>query len=142
MLIAMAASLRSEDLHRQVGAVGIDASGMVVGTGYNGLKTKVNAPLSFWKNRDKRRLYCIHAEINLLRAAQGREIHTVACTTIPCVSCAQALSAFGVKNVLYLEEYERDRSSSKLIFKKYGVKVTKVSKRLVKSATNRLVKSC
>ena len=118
--IAQVAALRSEDPWMQVGACALDKSNRVIGVAYNGLASGKNVPASFWKDRDARRPYMIHAETNLLSLFQKDECNLRACTLLPCSACATMIAAYGIKTVVYNELYQRDTSAKK-IFKFYGI---------------------
>ena len=64
--VAETASSRSEDHYVQVGACALNEQHMVVAVGYNGLATGKDVRYDFWRNRDHRRKYMIHAEVNCL----------------------------------------------------------------------------
>jgi dCMP deaminase len=122
--LAHVASHRSEDPYRKVGAVALDAANRVIGAAYNGLAPGVDAPPGFWEDRDQRRKYMIHAEVNLCSLFKRGEARLVACTTKPCTSCMQMLSAYGVKEVYYTEDYPS--SEADLIAQLYGVRLVKM----------------
>jgi dCMP deaminase len=106
MALAHVASLRSEDPFRKVGAVALDYDNRVIGTAYNGLAPGFNADSAFWEDRDRRRKYMIHAEVNLCSLFTRGNVKLVACTTKPCTSCMQMLCAYGVKEIYYRDDYE------------------------------------
>ena len=106
--IAEVASLRSEDRFVKVGACALDNSNRVIGVAYNGLGSGVNVSDDFWKDRDKRRPYMIHAEVNLLSLIKREDCSLLACTLLPCSGCASAIVAHGIKKVVYKDEYFRD----------------------------------
>ena len=124
MALAHVASLRSEDPFRKVGAVAFDYSNRVVGTAYNGLAPAFNAHPDFWEDRDKRRKYMIHAEVNLCSLFTRGNVRLVACTTKPCTSCMQMLCAYGVEEVYYRDDYEA--SEADLIAELYSVKLVQL----------------
>lgn len=97
MTLAHAAALRSEDPYRKVGAAALDADNRVIGTAYNGLYPGFKAQDTFWASRDERQKYMLHAEINLCSLFRRGEAKVVACTTMPCTSCMQALCAMALK---------------------------------------------
>lgn len=109
--IAETASLRSEDIYKKVGACALDHSNRVIGVAYNGLASGVEAPKDFWTDRDKRRPYMIHAEVNLLSLFKREECKLLACTLLPCSCCASMIAAYGIKKVVYKEIYNRDTSA-------------------------------
>ena len=125
MTLAHAAALRSEDPYRKVGAAALDADNRVIGTAYNGLYPGFKAEDSFWASRDERQKYMLHAEINLCSLFRRGEARVVACTTMPCTSCMQALCAHGVKTIYYCEPY--DKSEAPAIASLYGVELIQVT---------------
>ena len=124
MLLAFAAAKRSEDPYRKVGACALNKDKMVVGMGYNGLASGTNVPAQFWGNRDKRRKFMIHAETNCLSLCKKGEVDILAVTLLPCSYCATMIASYGVKEVLYHEEYENDQSA-KDIFNFYNIEMLK-----------------
>lgn len=124
MALAHVAALRSEDPYRKVGAAALDADNRVIGTAYNGLYPGFSAPEGFWDNRDERQKFMLHAEINLCSLFKRGEAAVVACTTMPCTSCMQALCAHGVKKIYYGEDYSA--SQAPVLAEQYGVELVYV----------------
>lgn len=124
MALAHVAALRSEDPYRKVGAAALDKDNRVIGTAYNGLFPGFDAPEGFWASRDERQKFMLHAEINLCSLFKRGEAHIVACTTMPCTSCMQALCAHGVKKIYYGEDYAASQAPA--IAAMYGVELVKV----------------
>lgn len=124
--LAEVASLRSEDPFKKVGAVAFDHDHRVIGVAYNGLAPGKTVDPNFWSNRDKRRPFMIHAEQNLLSLFKRGECHTIACTLLPCSSCASMIAGYGIKRVLYKEEYERDQTAHE-IFSFYSISTSKIA---------------
>ena len=124
--IAYTASLRSEDPHRKVGACALNASNMVVGVGYNGLASGKKVPNVFWEDRDLRRPYMIHAEANCLSLCRKGEVDLLAVTLLPCSYCATLIAAYGVKQVIFAELYEKDEKALE-IFDFYGINVFQIN---------------
>lgn len=125
MALAHVASLRSEDPFRKVGAVAIDFDNRVIGTAYNGLAPGYNAGQDFWNDRDDRRKYMLHAEVNLCSLFTRGNVRLVACTTKPCTSCMQMLCAYGVKEVYYRDDYPE--SEADLIAARYGIQLVQMT---------------
>ena len=121
MALAHVASLRSEDPFRKVGAVAIDFANRVIGTAYNGLAPGVDAPEGFWDDREARRKFMIHAEVNLCSLFTRGTVRLVAVTTQPCTSCMQMLCAYGVREIYYRDPYET--SEAGVIAAMYGVAI-------------------
>lgn len=105
MALAHVASLRSEDPFRKVGAAALDFDNRVIGTAYNGLPPKFDAPTGFWDDRDQRRKFMIHAEVNLCSLFRRGEARLVAVTAQPCTSCMQMLCAYGIKEIYFRDPY-------------------------------------
>jgi len=118
--IAEVASLRSEDRFVKVGSCALDHSNRVIGVAYNGLASGVKVDESFWKDRDARRPYMIHAEVNLLSLFKRGECKLLACTLLPCSCCASMIAAYGIKKVVYRDVYFRDDKALD-IFKFNGI---------------------
>lgn len=124
MALAHVAALRSEDPYRKVGAAALDHDNRVIGTAYNGLYPGFKAPEHFWDDRDGRQKYMLHAEINLCSLVRRGEAKIVACTTMPCTACMQALCAHGVQTIYYGVDYPK--SDSHAIAEMYGVKLEQI----------------
>ena len=125
MALAHVASLRSEDPYRRVGAAALDWDNRVIGTAYNGLPPKFEAPAGFWDDRDQRRKFMIHAEVNLCSLFRRGEAKLVAVTAQPCNSCMQMLCAYGVKEVYFRDSYPD--SDSMDLATLYGVRLEQVT---------------
>ena len=123
--IAEVAALRSEDPYKKVGACALNQDNRVIAVSYNGLAPGKIADLSFWEDRDKRRKFMLHAEVNALSLIKGGECRLLACTLMPCAACATAIAANGVKKVVYSEIYERSDDSLE-IFDFYGVEYQRI----------------
>lgn len=105
--LALIGSTRSEGLVTKVGCSILDCDGRILSVGYNGLpKKKVAAP-DWAEQRDEKRKFFIHSEINALSMIKGGDLpNIVAITHSPCASCAQAILSYpSVRRVLYYEEY-------------------------------------
>jgi dCMP deaminase len=118
--IAFVASQRSEDPFKKVGACALDYDNRVIGVAYNGLAPGKVVSSDFWKDRESRRPFMIHAEANVLALIKRGECRILACTLLPCSSCATNIIAHGIKKVVYSENYTRDERS-KDIFEFNGV---------------------
>lgn len=118
-------SNRSEDIYRKVGACVLNEEGRVLSVGYNGLTPKLNKDESFWSDRDKRRNYIIHAEVNALSLVKKQDApHLIASTLLPCSACAINIACYGIKVVVYSEEYHLDQKA-KDIFEFYNIELIK-----------------
>lgn len=124
--IALEASKRSEDIYKKVGCCILDNEGRILSTGYNGLIPKFNVDESFWRDRDYRRKFMIHAEINALsRINRDQKPYSLASTLLPCSSCASNIASYNIKKVIYNEDYYLD-DGAKDIFNFYNIELIKL----------------
>lgn len=123
--LAEVAKLRSEDPYMQVGACALSEDNRVIACGYNGLVQGKIVDPSFWQDRDLRRPFMIHAETNLLSLCKRGEVKLIASTLLPCTSCAQSIAAYGVKEVVFNEIYQRDAQAVE-IFEFYKITLTQI----------------
>ena len=124
MALAHVAALRSEDPFRKVGAAALDKDNRVIGTAYNGLFPGFSAPEGFWVSRSERQKYMRRSGSTPCSYIKRGEAKVVACTTMPCTSCMQALCAHGVKTIYYGEDYADSRAPE--IAAMYGVELVHV----------------
>lgn len=122
--IAQTASSRSEDHYVKVGACALNSQGMVVSVGYNGLASGKDVSYDFWRNRDYRRKFMIHAEVNCLSLFKKGEAEMLATTLLPCSSCATLIASYGISKVVYTDVYERDTQALE-IFDFYNIECIK-----------------
>jgi dCMP deaminase len=120
MNLATIAMQRSEDPFQKVGACILGHHNEVLSVAYNGLAAGINVTPEFWNDRDARRPYMIHAESNALARIKMGEGNLLACTLLPCSSCATNIAAYGIKHVIFKSIYTRDVKSID-IFKFYGI---------------------
>ena len=107
MRLAEVASLKSKDPYQKVGCCLLrnDNSAII---GYNGFPSKMKED---WSDRDKRRKYVVHAEINALRYVKPQECYLAATTLLPCNDCLKALAAYGIQKIVYKDVYNMDDST-------------------------------
>lgn len=120
-LLALVASMRSEDPVTQVGAVVFDSKWRVLGTGYNGLPPGVTIENV---GMDKRLEYMIHAEQNALGVTRGGE-YRIVCTHSPCPSCLSLIAARGIREVHYIKMYHRHDASHQA--KVFGITMSEIT---------------
>ncbi len=121
--LAKVAALRSEDPFVKVGACVLRHDNSVASLGYNGAPPKINID---WSDRDERRRRVIHAEANALRYVKPQECRLLACTLLPCNDCLKLISSYGIKEVVYIEEYDKDCSSLTLA-SEFGINLKKIN---------------
>ncbi len=98
--IAKAASYRSEDPYFKVGACVLRSDHSIISIGYNGAAPGVNIS---WADRDARRGFVIHAEVNALRYCtpdQTRDGYMYV-SHHPCAECIKVIASYGIKHVMY-----------------------------------------
>jgi len=127
LLLAWAATRRSEDPYMKVGACALGYSNEVLGVAYNGLAAGKSVGSDFWQDRDRRRPYMIHAEANLLARIDHGQAKTMAITLQPCTHCAQAIAAYGIKKVVYSMKYDFDKGGL-AVLDFYGIEHKCISK--------------
>jgi dCMP deaminase len=123
MLLAYAAAKRSPDPYVAVGAAAFRSDRSTVSTGYNGAEPGVEVD---WSDRDARRPFVVHAERNCLKYAKRGEVHYLYVTLLPCSECLKRAVAYGVKEIIYDQVYERDASSLEEA-DKLGIKLRQLS---------------
>ena len=144
ILLAVSASLRSEDPKTQVGAVIVNEDYEVLSSGCNGLAKGLTLhDVSPDPIQDSVRLdHMIHAEQNAFRLVHKREKPAIIYTTIsPCIPCCQTIASYGIKKVVYKEQYHRCDKFKKF-FDIYGIRYEQLSsesaKRIKNSIKNKL----
>jgi dCMP deaminase len=121
-ILAIVSAARSPDPFRKVGAVCVSKNNRVLSTGYNGLPSGQDAPLGLYNDRENplRFQLTIHAEKNALDLCEKGKVDTLITSCSPCFKCANLISEYGVRRVIYFDEYHRD-VNFKQIFKKQGI---------------------
>jgi dCMP deaminase len=117
MSLAHTAALRSEDPHYKVGASALRKDHSLLATGYNGAPPGVNID---WSNRDTRRPFVCHAEVNCLKYARPGEVSHLYVSLSPCMACMAHIAAYGIKRVVYSARYTRETEAFQLA-KKFGI---------------------
>ena len=106
LLVARTMTLMSEDPYVQTGAVVLRNDWTIAGTGYNGLAPGTDLSPSTWADRDARRPFMIHAEVNALRYCTPFDVTHMVTTHIPCVSCLSVIGSYGVRRVYWDHQLE------------------------------------
>ena len=125
--LAETAALRSEDPYQKVGACALARDNRVLGLGYNGLAAgkDLSAGENFWGDRNGRRPFMIHAEVNCLSMVKMGECRLLAVSLLPCSSCATMIAAYKIPQIIYKEEYNKDMKAHE-IFKFYNIELIKL----------------
>jgi dCMP deaminase len=125
MHIAELAACRSicERLH--VGCVLVRGN-IILSTGYNG---HIPGAPHISHIRDNHEQSTIHAEINSIAncAKNGTSTNDSSAyiTHYPCINCAKALAAAGIKNIFYLNDYKNDPLVS-ILLGDSGIEIIKI----------------
>ena len=124
---------RSTCIRLQVAAL-IVKDGRIISTGWNGVPPGIlhcneyfsskefkEAPLRIsQEHQEFAKLHEIHAEQNAIAYAAKNGISTKDTSIIisisPCLSCAKLIIASGIKNVYYVEKYDRSEGEIALTF--------------------------
>ena len=111
MGVAILASKRSKDPNTQVGACIVDDSKRILSTGYNGFPYGCEDDAFPWersgeKETDTKYPYVVHAELNAILNARGKNLSgsTVYVVLFPCNECAKAIIQAGITEVIYLSD--------------------------------------
>lgn len=127
--LATVAAKKSKDPWRKVGACLLRHDNTVAGIGFNGYPAGMRED---WQDRDKRRLFVVHAEQNALRYVKPDECAMIAVTLLPCNDCLKAIASHGIKRVVYRDIYERDKTSIELAGE-FGIELVKIEKSKITS---------
>lgn len=113
--IAKEIAKASKCVSKQVGAV-IVKDGRILSTGYNGTPPGYQNCCDYWNgeytkdHHEWSKKYEIHAEMNAIiwAARNGIQIEgsTIYSTYEPCSECSKNIIASGIKEIVYLKEYE------------------------------------
>jgi dCMP deaminase len=120
--IAEVVAMKSKDPWKKVGCVLLRHDNSIASVGYNGYPANSQEN---WEDRDERRKYVIHAEQNALRYVKPEECRLLACTLLPCGNCIRMIAAYGIKDVVYLEDYQHDDTAID-IAQKFGINLIKL----------------
>lgn len=138
MSLAQMASYQSKDPTTKVGSC-IVKDGKVLSLGWNGPPRSIDDSLVPFECRDitkplkeQKYPYIVHAEMNAVLNYGGSLSDlvdsTLYVTVSPCHDCAKMLSQLKIKEVVYIEEYQRKEmwDMSKYMFDCCGVKYRKL----------------
>ena len=125
MSIALLASQRSPCERLHVGSV-IVKNNRIISMGYNGFIS--GAPhISRLENGHEQST--IHSEINAITDCAKRgvslENSSIYITHYPCINCFKCIAASGIKNIIYLEDYNNNQIVDILAYDS-NIKITKL----------------
>lgn len=120
MGVAQLSAMRSKDPSTQVGSCIVNSDNKIVGIGYNGFPQGVSDDSLPWKKDgewiDTKYPYVCHAEMNAIMNAipaqslKGCILYT---TLFPCNECAKMIIQAGISEVIYMEDKNCDKESTK-----------------------------
>lgn len=111
LALAKVASSRSQDPFLQVGACALRYDHSVAAVGYNGPPPGIDID---WSDRDERRKRISHAENSCLRYVKPGECYLIAVTLSPCTNCVVQIASYGIKKIIYGEEYDKGENWKEL----------------------------
>ena len=121
--LAFTVSKKSKDPWWKVGACLLRHDNTVAAVGYNGYPAGM---VEDWSDRDRRRVFVVHAEQNALRYVRPGECSLLAVTLLPCNDCLKMVASYGIKKIVYAEDYDRDLSSLELA-EHFGIELEKIN---------------
>jgi dCMP deaminase len=121
--LAVVAAQKSKDPYIKVGCCLLRNDNSVASLGYNGFPAGMKED---WDNRDERRRYVVHSEINALRYVKPNECYLIATTLLPCNDCLKSLASYGIKKIVYGEVYKQDPSTLELA-KKFNIELVSIN---------------
>jgi dCMP deaminase len=125
MEIAKTIAKRSKDENTKVGAVLVDKTNRIIGTGYNGMPTAMNETVELWQ-RPTKYDYVIHAEMNcILHATRDIKGSKLYVTLFPCKECAKLIASAGITKIVYLDDKSKNEVSDS-IFNSCNIHVSKL----------------
>jgi len=108
MSIALLASQRSPCKRLNVGSV-IVKNNRLISMGYNGY---ISGAPHISRVKDNHEQSIIHSEINAITdcAKRGASLEgaNIYVTHFPCINCFRTITACGIKEIIYLEDYKND----------------------------------
>ena len=113
LMLAGVISSRSTCGRRRVGAILVDNKNRIISTGYNGvargLPHCIDEPCpgaGFSSGEGLNACEAVHAEANaLVNCADHTQIHTLYCTTSPCVYCTKLLMNTSCERIVFVNDY-------------------------------------
>ena len=137
MGIAILAAKRSKDPNTQVGACIVSQDNIIISTGYNGMPKGCSDDEFPWArsgntDADTKYPYVVHAELNAILNANGRDLRgsRIYVALFPCNECAKAIIQSGIKEVVYLSDKYADTMMnlvSKRMLDAAGVRYTRLN---------------
>jgi dCMP deaminase len=116
MSIALLASQRSPCQRLHVGSV-IVKNNRLISMGYNGF---ISGAPHISRIKDDHEQSIIHSEVNAMADCGKRGVSLdnskIYITHYPCINCFRSIAACGIKEIIYLEDYNNDSIVEQLAF--------------------------
>lgn len=137
MLVALISTERSKDPRTQVGAV-IVKENRILSVGYNGTSKGFSDDEIPWDSKgeemgdimEMKNSFVVHAEANALDMMNTKDLSGayMYVTFSPCPLCALRISNSGIKKVIYLERFRKEKEYllSKKILEKAGIELVQL----------------
>jgi len=130
MEVAKLAATWSKDPSKQVGAVIVDSTRRILGTGYNGFPRGVDDAWGRYADREVKLSMVVHAELNaILNAHASLEGATIYVTAPPCSECAKAIIQSDIERIVWCgslhlsERWAKSLEVSMLMLDEAGIDV-------------------
>ena len=92
---------RSKDPNTKVGCIIVNSDRRIISTGYNRLTSGLKDSEEILNNKDRKRMYTVHAEVNaVLNAIESVEGATLFVDSFPCNVCAGVIVGAKIKKVV------------------------------------------
>lgn len=131
MMVAKALAARSTCCRRSVGCVLTNHRNHIIGTGYNGVAAGQphciehpcpGAELPSGTGLDE--CEALHSEWNALQQCRDVwDIHTVYCTTAPCVTCVKMFLNTSAERIVFIDDYPQAEAAKQLWGKRQWCKM-------------------
>lgn len=105
MEIAYKMSERSQDVYTRVGSVALDENNRIIACNFNGLPSKFDLTDDEQRDRNFRRKFYIHSELNSILSCPPKTIKTLVVTMLVCSQCLVACRAAGIKTIVWHKPY-------------------------------------
>jgi dCMP deaminase len=109
MSVCLLVSVRSPSNKLKVGSLITNEKNRILSSGYNGFISGLSH-ISY--SRDGHEINTVHAEINSILFCSKEGISTENCTMYvtkyPCLNCFKSIASCGIKEIIYLEDYNND----------------------------------
>ena len=128
MALAKLSAIRSKDPELQVGAVIVSSDNRILSIGYNGAPNGFEDDNFPWHDKENRKYYICHAEMNAISNFNGNkkqlENSKIYVTAFPCNECSKFIIQNGIKEVIYASNLQPTREkyiTSKILLDKCGI---------------------